>query len=214
VDNGTEVFLSLVDLGFSPSAPADWTVDIETTCLNRDLPHRLPFGGGQPRLQFTEGGALVSGISCLTPPTRTLRPAMQRGTLWRLISHLSLSHLSLVDGSEQADALREILRLYNFTDSPETQAIIDGVLSVNSRRVVGRVGRDLSAGFCRGLEVTLQFDEEKFAGSGLLVFASVLERFLALYVSLNSFTRLVALTKGKETVYRRWPPRTGEKVLA
>jgi type VI secretion system protein ImpG len=214
VDYGTEVYLSLVDLGFNPSAPADWTLSVETTCLNRDLPHRLPFGGGQPHLQFTEGGALVSSITCLTPPTRTLRPALKRGTLWRLISHLSLSHLSLVDGSEQADALREILKLYDYADSPETRAIIDGVLAVRSRRIVSRVGKDLAAGFCRGLEVTVQLDEEKFIGSGLLVFGSVLERFLALYCSINSFTRLVALTKGKEGVYRRWPPRTGEKLLA
>jgi len=214
VDNGTEVYLSLVDLEFNPSAPADWTLAVETTCLNRDLPHRLPFGGSQPRLQFTEGGALVSGISCLTPPTRTFRPALKRGTLWRLISHLSLSHLSLVDGSEQADALREILKLYDFADSAETRAMIDGVLSVRSRRIVSRVGRDLAAGFCRGLEVTVQFDEEKFIGSGLLVFGSVLDRFLALYCSINSFTRLIALTKGREGVYRRWPPRTGEKLLA
>ena len=214
IDNGTEVYLSLVDLGFSPSAPADWTVAVETICLNRDLPHRLPFGGDQPRLQFSEGGALVSNIACLTPPTRTFRPALKRGTLWRLISHLSLGHLSLVDSSEQADALREILKLYDFADSPETRAMVEGVLSIRSRRVVGRVGQDLAAGFCRGLEVTVQFDEEKFAGNGLLVFASVLDRFLGLYCSINSFTRMVAVTKGREGVYRRWPPRTGEKPLA
>ncbi len=214
VDNGTEVFLSLVDLGFNPSAPADWTLSVETTCLNRDLAHRLPFGGGQPHLQFTEGGALVSDITCLMPPTRTLRPALKRGALWRLISHLSLSHLSLVEGGEQADALREILKLYDYADSPETRAIIDGVLAVKSRRITSRVGKDLASGFCRGLEVTVQLDEEKFIGSGLLVFGSVLERFLALYCSINSFTRLVALTKGKEGVYRRWAPRAGEKLLA
>src|SRR5262249_16297698 len=75
---GTEVYLSLVDLQFQPSAPADWTLDVETTCLNRDLPHRLPFGGDQPRLQLSEGGGLVSRVSCLSAPTPTLRPALKR----------------------------------------------------------------------------------------------------------------------------------------
>src|SRR5262249_6917433 len=37
-DDGTEVYLALVDLGFQPSVPADWTLDVQTTCLNRDLP--------------------------------------------------------------------------------------------------------------------------------------------------------------------------------
>ncbi|MBO0155351.1 type VI secretion system baseplate subunit TssF, partial [Vibrio parahaemolyticus] len=55
-DQGTEVHLSLVDLDFRPSSPASWTLEVETTCLNRDLPHDLPFGGDQPRLQIREGG--------------------------------------------------------------------------------------------------------------------------------------------------------------
>ena len=112
---------------------------METTCLNRDLPHRLPFGGDQPRLQLSEGGALVSRIACLTPPTRTLRPALRHGALWRLISHLSLNHLSLVDGGDEGEALREILKLYDFADSAETRKMIDGILGVAGRRVVGRV---------------------------------------------------------------------------
>src|SRR5207253_6402429 len=93
-DHGTEVYLALVDLNDQPCITPDWTVDVETVCCNRDLPSRLPFGGDQPRLQLTEGEALVSRVVCLTPPTRTFRPALRQGALWRLISHLSLNHLS------------------------------------------------------------------------------------------------------------------------
>ena len=32
-------------------------------------------------------------------------------------------------------------------------------------------------GFCRGMEVTIEFDEAKYVGSGLFLFASVLEGF-------------------------------------
>ena len=55
-----------------------------------------------------------------------------------MISHLSLNHLSLADYEDGADALREILKLYDFADSAETRAMIDGILSVRNRRVVGR----------------------------------------------------------------------------
>src|SRR5207249_7434987 len=128
-DYGSEVYLSLVDLEFSPNAPADGTLAVETTCLNRDLPHRLPFGGEQPRLAFTEPDALVGRLRCLTPPTPTLRPALKQGAMWRLISHLSLNHLSLEGGREGAEALREILKLYDFADSEETRTMITGVLA-------------------------------------------------------------------------------------
>ncbi len=210
VDAGTEVFLSLVDLDFQPLAPSDGVLDVETTCLNRDLPHRLPFGGDQPRLQLSEGGAPLAPLACLTPPTRTRRPPMKHGARWRLVSHLVLNHLSLEGG----EGLREILALYDFNDSAETRAMIEGVVQVNSRRVVGRVrgGRE-GVGFCKGVEVSLQLDEDRFTGSGLYLFASVLERFLGLYCSINSFSKLVLTTTRREGELKRWPPRAGTKVL-
>lgn len=211
VDPGTEVHLSLVDLNFDPAQAADWTLDVQTLCLDRDLPHRLPFGEGEPRLRLTVGAPLER-IVCLTRPTPTLRPALRRGALWRLISHLSLNHLSLLDFEEGADALREILKLYDFADSAQTRTMIDGILSVRSRRIVGRTG-DPRAGFCRGLEVTVHFDETRFVGSGVYLFACVLERFLGLYCSVNSFSRLVATTNKREGELRRWAPRAGETVL-
>lgn len=214
VDHGTEVFLSLVDLGFNPNAPADWTLDVAATCLNRDLPQRLPFGGDEPRMQLSVGGALISKLTCLTAPTPTVRPAMRRGTLWRLISHLALNQLSLVDEDSEANALKEILKLYDFTGTDEARKMIEGVLSVRYRRVAGRVGSATEGGICRGLEITVQFEEDAFSGGGLYLFAAVLERFFALYCTLNSFTRVVAITNKREGVLCRWPPRTGERVLA
>lgn len=211
-DRGTEVFVSLVDLGFRPSGAAGSVLEVQTTCLNRDLPRDLPYGGDQPRLQFAEGGGPISRIRCLTPPTPTFRPGAGHGRLWRLISHLSLNHLSIVEDGP-ADALREILRLYDVVDSAETRGQIDGILGVKSRRVVAAMRSEGPLTFCRGTEVTLHFDEERFTGSGLFLFASVLERFLALYCTLNSFTKLIATVKGREGELRRWPPRMGEKVL-
>jgi len=211
VDPGTEVHLSLVDLDFDPAQPADWVLDVQTLCLDRDRPYQLPFGEGEPRLRLTVGAPLQR-IACLTRPTRTLRPAQRRGAVWKLISHLSLNHLSLLDFEDGADALREILKLYDFADSAQTRTMIDGILSVRSRRVVGRTG-DPRAGFCRGLEVTVHFDETHFVGSGVYLFASVLERFFGLYCSVNSFSRFVATTTRREGELRRWAPRAGETTL-
>ena len=210
---GTEVFLSLVDLDFEPSAAADWVLNVDTTCLNRDLPGRLPFGGGQPRLQLSEGAGPIERIECLTAPSATLRPPLKQRAMWRLISHLSLNHLSVSEGEKGAEALREILNLYNFSDSAETRAMIDGVLRVNSRLTTARVLADGRSALVRGVEITVEFDDQRFTGSGVYLFASVLERFLALYCSLNSFTRMVATIKGRDGVLCRWPARAGEKPL-
>src|SRR5690606_35319430 len=111
---------------------------------------------------------------CLVTPTSPLRPPLRRGLYWRLLAHLNLNHLSLTDADEGRDALREILRLYDFSDpevEPQLAAVarqtVDGIEGVECRRVVGRVGGPVSGGFCRGLEVTLTFDEQKYTGTSV-----------------------------------------------
>jgi type VI secretion system protein ImpG len=58
-DKGTEVYISLVDLDFNPSLPEIETLTVATTCTNRDLPLRLPFGNPQGDFQL-EGVGLFT----------------------------------------------------------------------------------------------------------------------------------------------------------
>jgi type VI secretion system protein ImpG len=160
------------------------------------------------------------GIRCLRAPSPPLRPPQRRGAHWRLLSHLNLNHLSLTEGKEGREALQEILRLYDFSD-PEsgrqvaavTRKLIEGIVAVSTRRVVGRTGAPTSSGFARGVEVTIEFDEEKFIGTGVFLFACVLERFLGLYASINSFSQLIGKTLQSEGYFKKWRPRAGELQL-
>ncbi|HXH08253.1 MAG TPA: type VI secretion system baseplate subunit TssF [Alphaproteobacteria bacterium] len=209
-DTGTELYLSLVDSHFQPTLPPIDTLTVHVTCTNRDLPGKLPFGGERGDFEL-EGAAPIARIRCLKKPTETIRPPLRRGAQWRLISHLSLNYLSICEGGREA--LQEMLKLYDYSDSAVIRQQIAGIVDVRSRRVVGRPPSMPWNGFCRGLEVTLQFDEEKYVGSGVFLFAAVLEKFIGLYASLNSFTQLVATTLQREEPLKRWPPRAGEQIL-
>src|SRR5262249_41864028 len=213
-DPGTEMYLSLVDQGFNPHVPAAETITVHATCTNRDLPGELPFGGREADLDV-EGAGPLARVRCLTQPTVTRRPPLRRGAQWRLISHLGLNHLSLVspDSDGSPEALQEILHLYDFLNSLATRKQITGIEKVTSRRVVRQTGSRIGAGLVRGLETTIEFDEEQYVGSGVFLFASVIERFLGLYSSLNSFNQLVARSKQREGYLKRWPPRSGEQIL-
>ncbi len=205
-DKGTEVFLSFVDLDFNPQDPAGESLTVHVTCTNRDIPARLSFGNSTSDFSL-ETAAPVSHINSLIKPTPTRRPSLEGGIQWRLISHLSLNYMSIVNGGEEA--LKEILTLYDFDNSPATRQQINGIVSLSSRHVTRRLGQ----GFCRGIEVTIEFDEDKFVGTGLYLFASVLERFLAQYVSVNSFSQLVVKTIQRGAIVKKWPPRNGNQVL-
>ncbi|MDZ4784140.1 MAG: type VI secretion system baseplate subunit TssF [Planctomycetia bacterium] len=213
-DKGTEVFLTFVNLDPALGLRDDYTVDVEATLLNRDLPHQLPFGGGQPRMSLFSAPNTVVHVECLTRMTKTRRPPPESGRLWRLISHLSLNHLSLADSAEGLDALREILTLYNFTGEQDAKDRIAGVVGLSSKPVVDRAP-GVRGGFRRGTELKLSFDETKYIASGCYLLACVLDRFFGLYCTMNSFSRLVAVTTQRESKgdIWRWPSRAGSRAL-
>jgi len=65
----------------------------------------------------------------------------------------------------------------------------------------------------RGTQVEMDFDEQQFAGTGLYLFAAVLDRFLAGYASMNSFSQLTARSTLRKEPLGKWPPRAGTQAL-
>lgn len=215
---GTDVFLLPHDADFDPQQEGGAVLSVDALCCNRDLPSSLPFGGGRPALRLVEGAAAVAGLTCLTAPTPTVRLPLQERGAWRLISHLSLGHLSIVGGDDAAEALREVLRLYDGRDSAESRAAIQALVNVSSRYGAARVPKlegpgERYGGFCRGLDVTLTFDEQLWTTGGLYVLASVLSRFLALHATVNSFVRTHAMLRGRSEAVASWPALAGSQVL-
>ncbi len=215
-DKGTDVWLNFVDLQFKPSQPPEASLAVRITCTNRQIPMQLQRFADNLRVDL-EGAAPLAAIRCVRRPTLPLQPPLRRGLHWRVISQLTLNHLSITDEDEGKQALQEILRVYDFVthETADQQAavlrnLIDGIASVSSKRVVGRVG---PRGIAQGVEILVEFDEPKYVGTGVYLVASVLERFFAGYASLNSFTQMAAKVKQHDGVLKRWPPRAGDKPL-
>jgi type VI secretion system protein ImpG len=212
---GSEVFLSLVDADEGPYRPTLRQLAVETICTNRDLPLHLSLGQG--RTDFTlDSGAPVEAIRCLTGPSPP-RPSHAYGDLgWRLISHLSLNYLSLVDpndgAGQKAQALRELLSLYADLTDAGARKQIDGIRSTACTGITRALPVPGPTTFGRGMEVTLTCDETAFEGSGAFVLGGVLERFFAKYVSLNSFTETVLRTVQRGEIMR-WQTRAGRRKI-
>lgn len=210
-DGPTEVFLSLVDLSGRAARLDMETLTVRCTCTNGDLPSRLPFGGEQGDF-LIEGSTAISSVAALRKPTPTYRPALGGAALWQLVSHLSLNYLSLVEDGREA--LQEILKLYQAGGAgTHLDWQIEGITAVKSRRHMARVISEHGISFVRGMHVELELDEDKFVGGGVFLFASVLERFLAQYVSMNSFSQLLVRTRQRKGVLREWAPRSGNRIL-
>ena len=220
---GSEVFLAPHDPAFDPEHPGDTVLSVDALCLNRDLPTDLPFGGGHPMLRLVEGHAAVSSIAAVSAATTTFRAPLRDRKFWRLISHLSLGHLSITGGADGAAVLKEILRLYDYRDSAETRAAIDALTSIVTEPGVARAPEPPQTGrqppkrvppmFCRGLDISLEIEPRAWQVGGLFLLASVLERCFALNATINSFTRTKVLLRGRSGNAASWPARSGTRAL-
>jgi type VI secretion system protein ImpG len=207
---GSDVYLSLVDLDFRPWARQPPMLQVLTTCTNRNLADNLRRQGDRIGLELQQVAPLarIRWVGKLTLP---VRPPQRNGARWRLLSHLNLNHLSLADAREGCDALKEMLRLYDFEAG--TADLVEAVLAVEPEGVIERIAGAPASGFARGVKVTVQFDREKCLDTGPYLFACVLERFLGLYTSVNSFSQLVAKVKNEKGELKRWPPRAGKQAF-
>jgi type VI secretion system protein ImpG len=158
-----------------------------------------------------EGGARAGAVVFLRKPTPSQRFERGGGAHWRLISHLSLNHLSLSGGG--VEALREMLAMYDLPRSPASQRQIGGIEAVAYKAVNAWLAGNPFACLARGMEVRLTIDEEAFVGSGIHAFAHVIERFLGLYVHANSFTQLVVVSSKTGQELLKCKPRSGDSSL-
>jgi hypothetical protein len=85
-----------------------------------------------------------------------------------------------------------MLRLHDLRDTPESRATIAGLVSVQSAPGIARIPGQRPGVFVRGLDINLTFDPQAWR-PGLYLIGAVLERFLALQVSVNGFVRTRAL---------------------
>ena len=204
---GLETEISIVDIDFDPAAVETDTLSLELTCTNRDLPNLLTPGthGGD---LFIEGGSSVRSIHFLRKPTTSHRFKRGASAHWRLISHLSLNHLSLAGGG--LAAFQEMLTLYDLPRSPISQRQISGISAIGHKAANAWLPGNPFACLVRGIEVCLTIDEEAFVGSGIHAFSHLIERFLGLYVHANSFTQLVVVSKKSGEELLRCTPRSGD----
>jgi type VI secretion system protein ImpG len=61
--------------------------------------------------------------------------------------------------------------------------------------------------------VTLEFEPVVWQSSGLYLMAAVLDRFLALHATVNSFVRTGVILRGRPARAAAWPARAGMRVL-
>jgi type VI secretion system protein ImpG len=216
---GTDMFISLSELGGTDDHDAIAELSVRALCSNRHLTEHLPIGVGGADFRLVEDSTL--DLVCVAGPTPPREPIIRQlrsrsetahtGTVtWRLVNLLSTNHLGLVDrgAGRNAEALRETLSLFAEMADSATERRIRGVRHVDSKPIVRRIRQRSGVGVARGIEITVTIDEKAFEGTGAFLLGAVLDRFFAEYSGFNHFTQTVIRSVDRGELMR-WPPRMG-----
>ena len=198
---GSDVWVSFVDASLRQQLPEAKALRAHTLCTNRDLATHLDQGDG---LNIEDGPHAL--VKVLKRPSDQLSPPMQGEAMWRLISHLAMSHLSLPDGPHAVEALREQLRVYAFTATESIEPQLQAIEDVHREVVTLRASNDSFQGFCRVQRITIRIDEDRFSGISPVLLGEVLNQYFGLLSSVNVFTQLVLESKQREGTWKIWPP--------
>lgn len=210
ISPGYEKRITLVDTNLAMLAEEKSCVSLMLSCTNRDLPSRLKVGQREGDLKLVNG-VMHAPIRFLRRPSPTYRFPAGSGEHWRLFSHLTLNHHSLVQ--EGLSALREMLTLYDLPQSASSQRLIAGIVALDYADSATWMRRKLGPCLVHGIEVRITIDEEAFVGSGVHIFIEVVDQFLGLYVQHNSFVELVVMSQQTAKEIKRCKPRNGYQQL-
>ncbi|WP_267875275.1 type VI secretion system baseplate subunit TssF [Massilia sp. Dwa41.01b] len=207
VSPGHEMRLALLDADFNPGDAAGATISTELTCTNRDLPSQLAHGlpGGDLVAEAASGSL---PLRLLRRPTPSYRFGSGHGAHWRLIAHLSLNHAGLSTAS--LPELQRMLALYDLARSPVARRQIAGIGALEHGTVRAWLPTRPVASLMPGVGIRMRVDERAFVGSGLYVFAQVMDRYFGLNRQLNCFSRLQIVSSQTGEEILACAPRTGE----
>lgn len=205
---GTETFLSISAPGNAGRVGDIKELSIKALVTNRELAAELTFRGSE---HFTGTGGPVRAISVLRSPTRPQAPLGLTDAAWRIIAHLTPNYATLApEVGNDPSMLRDHLALYGRQEDAAMRRQIDGITAVSSKPVVRRIPGRGQMAVARGSRVRLELDDGSYHNSRMYLFTAVIERFLAEFATINSFTETIVETPG-EGVVAKWPARIGRR---
>jgi type VI secretion system protein ImpG len=149
-------------------------------------------------------------IALLDIPTAVTRLPRTNGALWKLIDQQT-AHAIRLDPAG-LPVLKEMLQQFAAL-SPREARHIDGIRALSHRPVMTLMMRSSQPAMVRGIQITLEIDEQLFVANSIAVFARVMERYFAPYAIAKSFIELIVVSTNGVVLWRGEPVRGASPLL-
>lgn len=205
---GLDFYISFISHDNDLASLSTETVLMKLVCSNGPLPERLSIGD---ITHTTHKSPNYASFTNITKPTASVSPQLDGTLHWQLIANMSLNYLSL----SNIDVLKTLLGTYDFHSRIDrqtqraSQKRLDGIKGVQMKPV-DRIYRGVAV---RGIKISMTMDANMFANEGdMYLLASILNEFITLYASINSFTEFEVTNEQNGEVYS-WQSKMGMQTV-
>lgn len=202
------MFIAFANRSGSSISPRADLISLSLTCTNHNIPSQMINGHSEGDFD-SDLPVPALKIRALSRPTQPVSPPEKSEMRWRLISLLSLNYM-LLSGHKGGQVLREQLKLYNWNENPSITRMINMILHVDVKPVTSRIIANDPQSLARGVSIVLTFSHEALHEPEYFLMCCFIERYLALYAPVNSFTQVMTQIEHEEYTLRRWPVRAGK----
>ncbi|OTG86382.1 type VI secretion system protein ImpG [Acinetobacter sp. ANC 4558] len=207
----TDTGYSIISKNLEPHQLKSDFISTTLQCSNGDLPHEaLSITNNILSLNDT---TIARRALVLKRPTIPAFFEQNKKEQWRIISHLSLNTLALMNDNAISH-IKELLELYNITKIKENHLVIDSIKKVDFSLTHKMVEAKPFPLFVRGIKVIVRINSQVFRGHSLYIYSMLLSHVFNLKVQMNSFVDVSIIdSQTDQEVYQCVQNVGGKKLL-
>ncbi len=183
------------------------SAQIAITATNRHLPQEII--PSVDRLYFWNSDHdNVCQPEPITAMSHSRFPCQEQQAHWLLVSLISQQHQLLGQQNNAKQWVQSYLGLLGHSDHADIALLSSCIQAITSEAVVRRHPTSPRLGYCQGLSVTIEIDENVLSAAAFYPFATMLRHFFIEHTQMNSFIAL-SLTSTQHGRIAHWPAEIG-----
>jgi type VI secretion system protein ImpG len=206
---GHDTYLSFIETNLNPESSYPNVVYAQTLCTNRFTTRDIP----TLTTIHTENIEIGNYVARLSHKmTKPISMSEESNTLWKLVSHLATTHISLANEESLLSGISKLIAIFAEENEMSVHRILNQIKQIKTGRIVRRIGTDAWRGFVTGIEVMVHISDEEYSHH-IFLLCCVLNQFLSSCISINSFIELRLISDANNKILSKWPPTSGRKEL-
>jgi len=164
----------------------DSIYEVEAYCSNGNNPINIYWPSNKFHLQLIDSDVGLKGVSFMQRPTAVAAQKIQDHQQ-KLTLLLANNAMRMTDPKHAYHYIKSMLSEFDSIYNKKNNILIDGIVSVIPKQIIGRQTNSNVSPLVYGTEITVKLKKDNFIGQSKTLFKNILQKGFSFDVDMNSF---------------------------